>query len=45
MSDLPEDAGVQTLAVHAGEAPDEITGASSNRLALLDPYRPNRFAA
>ena len=39
MSDLPEDAGVQTLAVHAGEAPDEITGASSPSIVMSTTFK------
>ena len=38
MSQLPKDAGQQTLAVHAGEAPDEITGASSPNIVMSTTF-------
>ncbi|MDH3757913.1 MAG: PLP-dependent aspartate aminotransferase family protein, partial [Gammaproteobacteria bacterium] len=38
MSKLPKDAGPQTLAVHAGEAPDEITGASSPSIVMSTTF-------
>jgi methionine-gamma-lyase len=36
---LPDDAGPQTLAVHAGEAPDEITGASSPSIVMSTTFK------
>ena len=39
MSTLPEDAGPQTLAVHAGESPDEITGASSPSIVMSTTFK------
>jgi len=36
---LPEDAGIQTLAVHAGEAPDEVSGASSPNIVMSTTFR------
>ena len=38
MSKLPKDAGPQTLAVHAGEAPDEVTGASSPSIVMSTTF-------
>ncbi len=35
---MPKDAGPQTLAVHAGEAPDEITGASSPSIVMSTTF-------
>jgi methionine-gamma-lyase len=35
---LPKDAGPQTLAVHAGEAPDEVTGASSPSIVMSTTF-------
>ena len=39
MSDLPDDAGPQTLAIHAGEQPDEQTGASSPNIVMSTTFR------
>ncbi|MCK5326596.1 MAG: PLP-dependent transferase, partial [Woeseiaceae bacterium] len=39
MSDLPDDAGPQTLAIHAGEQPDERTGASSPNIVMSTTFR------
>ena len=39
MSNLPKDAGPQTLAVHAGEEPDEITGASSPSIVMSTTFK------
>jgi methionine-gamma-lyase len=39
VSTLPEDAGPQTLAVHAGESPDEITGASSPSIVMSTTFK------
>ena len=39
MSDLPKDAGAQTLAVHAGEGPDEQTGASSPNIVMSTTFK------
>jgi len=36
---LPEDAGIQTLAVHAGETPDEVSGASSPNIVMSTTFR------
>jgi methionine-gamma-lyase len=38
VSKLPKDAGPQTLAVHAGEAPDEVTGASSPSIVMSTTF-------
>ena len=38
MSKLPEEAGWQTLAVHAGEAPDEVSGASSPSIVMSTTF-------
>ena len=38
MSRLPKDAGPQTLAVHAGEAPDEVSGASSPSIVMSTTF-------
>ena len=39
MSNLPKDVGPRTLAVHAGEAPDEITGASSPSIVMSTTFK------
>lgn len=39
MSKLPNDVGPQTLAIHAGEAPDEQTGASSPNLVMSTTFK------
>ena len=39
MSNLPDDAGPQTLAVHAGEHPDEVTGASSPSIVMSTTFK------
>ena len=39
MSKLPEDAGLQTLAIHAGEAPDDQTGASSPNIVMSTTFK------
>lgn len=39
MSNLPRDAGPQTLAVHAGEEPDEVTGASSPNIVMSTTFK------
>ncbi len=38
MSKLPDDAGWQTLAVHAGETPDEVSGASSPSIVMSTTF-------
>ena len=38
MKNLPKDAGHQTLAVHAGESPDELTGASSPSIVMSTTF-------
>ena len=38
MKTLPKDAGHQTLAVHAGEGPDETTGASSPNIVMSTTF-------
>jgi len=42
---LPEDAGMQTLAVHAGETPDEVSGASSPNIVMSTTFRTRDAAA
>jgi methionine-gamma-lyase len=39
VSNLPRDAGPQTLAVHAGEEPDEVTGASSPNIVMSTTFK------
>ncbi len=39
MKKLPEDAGVQTRAVHAGEPPDAETGASSPNIVMSTTFK------
>jgi methionine-gamma-lyase len=39
VSNLPDDAGPQTLAVHAGEHPDEVTGASSPSIVMSTTFK------
>ena len=38
MSRLPDDAGPQTLAIHAGEEPDEVSGASSPSIVMSTTF-------
>lgn len=39
MSNLPDDAGPRTLAIHAGEQPDEQTGASSPNIVMSTTFK------
>ena len=45
MSNLPKDAGPQTLAIHAGEAPDDQTGASSPNIVMSTTFKTQDAAA
>jgi len=39
VSNLPDDAGPRTLAIHAGEQPDEQTGASSPNIVMSTTFK------
>ena len=39
MKKLPQDAGPRTLSVHAGEGPDELTGASSPNIVMSTTFK------
>jgi methionine-gamma-lyase len=45
VSNLPEDAGLQTLAIHAGEAPDDQTGASTPHIVMSTTFKTQDAAA
>ena len=45
MKNLPKDAGPQTLAIHAGEAPDDQTGASSPNIVMSTTFKTQDVAA
>jgi cystathionine beta-lyase/cystathionine gamma-synthase len=45
VSNLPKDAGPQTRAIHAGEAPDDRTGASSPNIVMSTTFKTQDAAA
>jgi len=45
VKNLPKDAGPQTLAIHAGEAPDDQTGASSPNIVMSTTFKTQDVAA